>query len=163
MRRFGVVILALVTSVGMGACDEDEGDDDDSVEFEATLTGQNERPTQVQTSATGTATVTDNGGATMSYVVNVNGIQNVTAAHIHVASVDSAGPIVVDLVPNTSVTTGVLAQGTFNQSNIRALQTGATPISMDSLRALMRAGRTYVNVHNTANPGGHIRGQLALD
>jgi hypothetical protein len=161
MRRYGLVVLALVAAVGIGACEDDE--DEDTVEFRATLLGTNERPTPVtNTSATGTASVIDN-GASMSFVVNVNGIANVTAAHIHVASVDSAGPIVVDLTPNTAVTTGILAQGTFTQANIRPLQTGAAPISMDSLRVLMRAGRTYVNVHNTANPGGHIRGQLLLN
>ncbi len=161
MRRFGLVVFALVTAVGIGACGDD--DEEDSVEFVATLNGGNERPNPVNnTSAAGNATVTDNGGS-MSFVVNVTGIANVTAAHIHVASVDSAGPIVVDLTPNTAITTGILAQGTFTQANIRPLQTGAAPISMDSLRVLMRAGRTYVNVHNTANPGGHIRGQLRLN
>ena len=154
------VVLLIAAAFAAYAC---EDDDDDALEFETTLVGQNERPNPVTTTATGTARVTDDGGATMSYLVTVTGIQNVTAAHIHVGPVDSAGPIAVDLAPNTSVTTGTLANSSFDQSDIRPLQQGAQPISMDSLRALMRVGRTYVNVHTTQNPAGEIRGQLALD
>jgi hypothetical protein len=157
-KRAWMVIVVAAAFVTF-ACD----DDDDEVEFESTLVGQNERPNPVTTNATGTARVTDDGGTTMSYLVTVSNIQNVTAAHIHVAPADSAGPIVVDLAPNTTITNGTLASGSFDQSDIRALQQGAQPISMDSLRVLMRRGRTYVNVHTTQNQAGEIRGQLALD
>jgi len=40
----------------------------------------------------------------------------------------------------------------------------ATPISTtvngDSLKKLLLAGKTYVNIHTTTNPGGEIRAQL---
>lgn len=38
---------------------------------------------------------------------------------------------------------------------------GATPRArFDSLLVLLRTGNAYVNVHNSVNPGGHIRGQI---
>ena len=169
MRRYGLVILALVASVGIGACDEDDGDED-SNSYRASLMGQNERPTQVNTQATGSFTLQDN-GAQMSYVLTVNNIVGpITGAHIHavprsgVAASDTTGAIVVDLAPpNNAVTNGVLAQGTFTQANIRPLRQGEAAISMDSLRTLINSGRTYVNVHTQANPGGHIRGTIVRD
>ena len=165
MRRYGLVILALVASVGIGACDEDD-DDEDSNNYVATLTGAAERPTPVTTTATGSFTLTDN-GASMSYVLNVNGLTGtVSGAHIHavprsgVAAADTTGGIVVNLNPATGVTTGILAQGTITQANILGLG-GAAPISMDSLRTLINAGRTYVNVHTTpGNAAGLIRGTI---
>jgi hypothetical protein len=165
MRRYGGLVLALVAAVGIGACDEDD-DDEDSNTYVATLNGGAERPV-VNTQATGSFTLTDN-GAQMSYILTVNNITGpITGAHIHaiprsgVAPADTTGGIVVDLAPpNNAVTNGVLAQGTFTQANIRPLGQGATAMSMDSLRTLINAGRTYVNVHTQANPGGHIRGTI---
>jgi hypothetical protein len=167
MRRYGLVILALVAAVGIGACDDDE-DDDDSNEYAAILNGLNERPTNTQAS-TGSFTLIDN-GASMNYVLTVNGlVGTVSGAHIHaiprsgVAPADTTGGIVVNLNPATGVTTGTLAQGTITQANILGLG-GAAPISMDSLRTLINAGRTYVNVHTTPNfPGGLIRGTIVRD
>lgn len=38
---------------------------------------------------------------------------------------------------------------------------GTTPRArFDSLLSLLRTGDAYVNVHNRANPGGHVRGQV---
>ena len=39
-------------------------------------------------------------------------------------------------------------------------QGGQPPITLDSLLALMRAGKTYVNVHTQQYGAGEIRGQL---
>ena len=136
--------------IGMAACDDDEGPDPER--FQATLTGGAEVPA-VTTTATGSALVefTTTG---LNYTVNVTGIQNVTLAHIHgPATTGQNAGVILNLNPNTSITTGVLASGT-------ATQTNSQTVSMDSLKALIRAGLTYVNVHNTANQGGHIRGQL---
>jgi hypothetical protein len=36
-----------------------------------------------------------------------------------------------------------------------------TTVNGDSLRKLMDAGLTYVNVHSQQFPGGEIRGQIA--
>ena len=163
MRSYGVALVVLCTAVGLGACDDD---DEDSNRYEATLRGDAERPV-VNTTATGQFTMTDN-GATMSYVLTVNGITPpITGAHIHViprsgvAPADTTGPILINFnPPNNQVSTGILAQGSFSADTIRILSGSTTRMSFDSLRTLIDAGRAYVNVHNQANPGGHIRGTI---
>ena len=158
-------LICLVALIGIAAaCDDDEGDGD---EYEAVLTGGAERPA-VTTTATGNFDLQDN-GASMTYTLTVNNITGpIIGAHIHaiprsgVAPADTTGGIVVDLSPAAGVTSGVLAQGTITQASIRPLGTNPA-ISMDSLRTLMNAGRTYVNVHTQANPGGHIRGTITRD
>lgn len=168
MRRSVAVALALSAAIGFGACDEDDDDDDGTNEYVATLTGAAERPTPVTTGATGTFALVDN-GANMTYTLTLNNtiVGPVTGAHIHavprsgVSAADTTGGIVVNLNPNTSLT-GLLASGTITQANILGLG-GAAPITMDSLRTLMNAGRTYVNVHTQANAGGHIRGTIVRD
>ena len=167
MRRYGMMVLAIVAAVGLGACDDD--DDEGENEYEATLTGAAERPTPVTTTATGSFTLEDN-GASMTYNLTVNGLVGpVTGAHIHAiprsgaAPADTTGGIVVNLNPTLPTGgTGVLASGTITQASILGLG-GAAAISMDSLRTLMNAGRTYVNVHTQANTAGHIRGTIVRD
>ena len=102
----------------------------------------------------------------------VANIDNVTAAHIHVAAPGVNGPIVVplagDFPPGGGPTQGLLAEGTITADDL----TG--PLAEMPLSALideMRAGNTYVNVHtndgvdppNTGAgdfPGGEVRGQI---
>lgn len=164
MRRYGLVVLALIAAIGIGACDEDD-DEEDGNTFVATLAGQNERPNAVNTPATGSFTLTDNGGS-MTFTLSVSNLTGpVTGAHIHAIPrsgalpQDTTGGIVVNLNPAAGVTSGVLAQGTVTAANILGLS-GQPPISLDSLRTLIIAGRTYVNVHTQANPAGHIRGTI---
>ena len=122
------------------------------------LTGANERPTPVVTTATGSATFELLSDSTIRFNVNVTGITGATMAHIHTAVADSAGPIAVTLFTSSTPTgalTGSLASGTFDKSKIQL-----SGVSLDSLLALMRGGRTYVNVHTVANPNGEIRAQI---
>lgn len=170
MSRYGVLALTIVLAMGAGACDDDDDDDDGTNEYSATLTGGAERPIAVTTGATGSFTLVDN-GTNMTYTLNLTGtpiVGPITGAHIHAiprsgaAPADTTGGIVVDLNPTTTVTTGLLASGTITQASILGLS-GAAAISMDSLRTLMNAGRTYVNVHTQANAAGHIRGTIVRD
>ena len=122
------------------------------------LTGAKERPNPVLSNATGSATFELLPNATVRYQVNVAGLTGATMSHIHVGVADSAGPIAVGLFATTTPTgtlTGTLASGTFAAGDIQL-----TGVSMDSLLALMRLGRTYVNVHTVANPSGEIRAQI---
>lgn len=156
-------LLAAVTVIGV-AC----GDDiittaiPEGLEvYTATLNGANEVPPLVSpTTATGEATITvmDN---LVSWKVEVTGIENVSAGHIHFGAADVAGGVMVPLdpTPGDYPTTTTIALGSMEV--------------VDSVLTHMRAGNTYVNIHTSDNvggndpvgpagdyPGGEIRGQL---
>jgi hypothetical protein len=119
------------------------------------MDGLSERPTTVNTGASGTADLTIMSGGTISYTLTVTGLSsNPTAAHIHgpADANTAAGPIVTfdSLTPTMS---GTLASGSFDASSVQG-------ISMDSLKALMRNGMAYVNVHTVNHKDGEIRGQI---
>lgn len=152
-----------VTLTFVAACDDDDdptGPGDEAA-FDATLTGAAERPDPVTTGASGNASV-EVDGETVSFEVEVEDIDEVTMAHIHVGGTAVAGPVVVTLfttgTPESFTARETLAEGTFTEADI-------TPaggiVTLDDLVAQMEAGNTYVNVHTTANPTGEIRGQLA--
>jgi hypothetical protein len=148
----GVLLVTAVTTLAACRSDDGMGPNNEEV-FVASMTGSAERPNPVTTNASGTATVRFNPATnTFTYTMNVSNITGVTAAHIHgPATVEQAAGIMVPLVTPSTPT----VNGSFG-----AQQITVAGVSVDSLVALMRAGRTYVNVHTAANPGGEIRGQL---
>ncbi|HEV8570803.1 MAG TPA: CHRD domain-containing protein [Actinoplanes sp.] len=112
------------------------------------MNGANERPDPVTTTATGEAVVTVIGNL-VSWKVDVTNLTGTNAGHIHRRATDStAGGVIQGISPTTGGTsfTGTIALGS------------ATVV--DSVLAIMRAGRAYVNLHTAANPGGEIRGDL---
>lgn len=122
------------------------------------LSGAKERPTPVVSTASGSSTFEVLPGGSVRYNVSVAGLTGARMAHIHTAVADSAGPIAVTLFTSatpTGLLTGTLASGSFAASNIEL-----PGVSMDSLLSLMRRGRTYVNVHTSANLSGEIRAQI---
>jgi hypothetical protein len=138
--------------------------------FTASLTGDAERPTPRQTPAEGEAEVTFRND-TIRWTVTTTNITNVTAAHIHHGVVDSAGGIILSFVPSTGCGGGACNAG-FSGFVTRAGFQPQGGVGFDSLLVLIRAGRTYVNVHTSDGvppndtgpgdfPGGEIRGQLA--
>lgn len=148
-RRLVTTLLA--ASLGIAGCDS--GTESDPTEtFRAELTGAAERPNPVTTSATGNATVTwDPRTGTFSYTLNVSNITGVLASHIHgpATTEQPAGILVTLQTPSTPT-----VSGTFTGAD------NPTAVSRDSLLTLLRGGRTYVNVHTSANMSGEIRGQL---
>ena len=117
-------------------------------------------------------------GQSVSYVLEVTDISNVTQAHIHMAPKGSNGSIIVWLWPSakptaTAVPPGggpvrLLIAGSFTAADFRAPFAGQ-PLSV--LLDAIAAGGAYGNVHtddgvapgNTGAgdfPGGEIRGQL---
>ena len=117
--------------------------------YTATLNGANEAPTAVTTTATGHATVTILGNVVTWKVVIDAAIDSIIAGHIHRRAADSvAGNVQVNFAPPA---TGVGFTGT-------ATQGSAVPV--DSILGIIRAGRSYVNIHTKKNPGGEIRGTL---
>jgi CHRD domain-containing protein len=122
------------------------------------LSGAKERPTPVTSTAGGSATFELINSTTVRYTLSVTGITGATMAHIHTAVADSAGPVAVTLFSSATPTgplTGTLASGSFTSTDMQL-----PGVSFDSLLALMRRGRTYVNVHTVLNPGGEIRAQI---
>lgn len=127
--------------------------------FTATLNGANVVPALVSpTTATGEAIVTvmDN---LVSWRVEVTGIENVSAGHIHLGAEGVPGGVIVpfSIAPGDYPTTTTIALGSMEV--------------LDPVLTDMRAGNTYVNIHTSDGvndpvgpagdyPGGEIRGQL---
>jgi hypothetical protein len=95
------------------------------------------------------------------------GIENVTMAHIHLASAGNNGPVVLWLYPQappaqliSGLFEGMLASGTRTSANLVGPLTGQ---DLSVLIDAMIAGGTYVNVHTSQYPGGEIRGQISLN
>lgn len=103
----------------------------------ATLAGGN---------ASGQATVViDPPKGTMCYMLNVRGLEDVTAAHIHLGGPGETGAPVVTFEAPADGASG-----------------GCAPIAADLSSALLaNPDGYYVNVHTRGQPGGAIRGQLA--
>ena len=131
----------------------------------APMTGAQEAPTPVDTRARGAAKFQLSAdGTSIDYRLNVANIENVLMAHIHMEVPGVAGPVVVWLYPAAPPaqlipgrTQGTLAAGTFTAANLMGPLAGMT---IADLWDAIRDGRTYVNVHTTANPPGEIRGQI---
>ena len=129
--------------------------------YDAALSGENEVP-PVQTSATGEAEFTIPANDTMKYRVNVTGISNASAAHIHQGKEGENGEVVADLLKTPTskdkdTAYGMIFRGNLSDSSLKGPMLGKT---IGDLAAAMDAGDTYVNVHTTAHPDGEIRGQL---
>ncbi len=142
------------------------------------LRGDEEVPPRATDAMGRLALKLDPDGQTVSYVLEVSGIRNVTQAHIHMAAKGVNGSIIVWLFPSARPTTTALPsgggpvsftyEGTFTAADFRAPFAGQ-PLSV--LLDAIAAGAAYGNVHtndgvgdpNTGPgdfPGGEIRGQL---
>ena len=89
--------------------------------------------------------VVDPPKGTACYIMNVSGLEGVTAAHIHTGGPGENGRPVVNMEAPTEGSSG-----------------GCVPVAADLSAALLaNPGGYYVNVHTSALPGGAIRGQLS--
>ena len=111
-------------------------------------------------------------GNELKYKLIASNIDNVVAAHIHLAPAGVNGDVVLFLFGNAPTAggrhDGVLGEGTATAADL------VGPLSGDPLSDLvtnMRAGNAYVNVHTNDGvaptntgcgdfPGGEIRGQI---
>lgn len=116
-----------------------------TVEYNARLSGQREIP---KTDGKGTgkmAATYDTTTKMLSYTLTFDGLSGpATAAHLH-------GPA------TRRESAGVMTP--LGDKNPTSPATGTVTLSDDQAKAL-QSGKTYVNVHTAANPGGEIRGQL---
>jgi hypothetical protein len=113
--------------------------------FATTLLGVNEVPGPGDPDGSGTARITlGPGQGQVCFELAVSGIAPATAAHIHVAPVGVAGPVVVGLAPPTSGTSS-----------------GCVSVDPALIKAIKKTpSEYYVNVHNAEFPAGALRGQL---
>ncbi len=113
------------------------------VPFNALIDAAQEVPTNPSL-AKGWATATiDTALDQLTYYISYQGIVNESAAHIHGNALHGTGTGVKHTLPNS----------TFNP------KIGTWSYAAADEAAILE-GRTYVNIHTTANPGGEIRGQL---
>jgi hypothetical protein len=179
LRYLALLIVMLATTVGTVSADLN-----DWRTFTADVSGSPEVPAR-DTPATGEAIFNlSQNGTELRYELRVDDIQDVVAAHLHLAPVGSNGGIVVHLyrglAPAGSTTNdgrgrtqGVLAKGTVTEANLIGALAG---LEMSDLIDAIEAGNIYVNIHtndldpstpdNTGPgnfPGGEIRGQVSED
>jgi CHRD domain-containing protein len=151
--------LCLVVGLAMAACNDAT---EDLEVFGAVLDGQSEVPSR-PTAGNGSAQFVSD-GTTVRYSLEVDDVNNMFMAHIHLAPAGVNGPIRVWLQPvgatvrgpSFSVTDKTIFEGTFTQANVQG------GVSLADVLAAMRNGGAYVNVHSDQFPGGEIRGQISV-
>jgi glucose/arabinose dehydrogenase len=134
--------------------------------FGATLEGGQENPAVTTTAGAVATFALSSDGATLSYELRATGpISKATQAHIHLGARGQNGPIVAflfGLVPaGVDFQAGdVIASGALDDDDVIA----RPPFdgTLAQLVQRLRQGRAYVNVHTIANPGGEVRGQIAV-
>ena len=177
MRKL-VFYLIPALFFALSSCEKPDADSDLQVDpelksgrkvltFSAHLTGDQEVPPYT-TDAVGQAIFhLSKDGTELSYKLIVDGIENVTMAHIHKAPAGTNGSVVMWLYPASSPPAlipgpfeGILAQGTRTSANLAGSLAGQ---DLSDLVDLMIAGETYVNVHTSQKGSGEIRGQIRLN
>jgi hypothetical protein len=109
------------------------------------MSGDQEVPV-VDTSAIGHASLTfDLEGELLTIHANATGVDDASAAHLHLAYAGTNGPVEIALTQDGSDPGHWFAE--------------EQPLTSLQLLAVL-AGETYVNIHTPANPGGEIRGQV---
>ena len=162
MRRFAWVgIVALAGMAGVSCNDALEGKE----VFVATLSGAEEVPARA-TAANGRAQIIVDGDI-ISYSIEIDDINSITAAHIHAipGSPGVNGPIRLFLYPTRPLAAGETVPQV-STSDRRILVEAVVPssnvsgVTFAQLLEAMRTGNAYVNVHSTTFPGGEMRGTI---
>src|SRR5712692_7215843 len=168
MRKIHVLMLVLVALLTIVSSAAAAGNGN----FVAHLSGNEEVPSNGSLAQGQAIFHLSEDGTALHYKLIVANIDNVVAAHIHLAPVGVNGSVVAFLfgpaAPGGGRTDGVLAEGTITAANLVGPLAGH-PLS--DLVAALEAGNAYANVHtndgvdgvNTGPgdfPGGEMRGQI---
>ncbi len=122
----------------------------------------NQMVPQVPTSAQGKVVFRlSDDGEKLFFKIDVSDIKDITAAHIHVASEDDNGRVVVVLFdfdnPWTSKINSTVMEGTITSAHLVGPLVGR---SLGNLLREMEQGYAYINVHTKEYPLGYIRGKI---
>lgn len=166
LKRALLTLLAAVLAVPALAAE---------VTYTVQLSGADNVPDAIKTPATGELQLVVSANArSVQYVLKVQDLDNAAAGDIHLGPPGANGPLVVKLFPvggarpKKGPFSGVLAQGTFDGSDLIGPMAGAT---LEELLEQFRDGNAYCNVHTNdgmdppnSGPGdyrlGEIRGQI---
>lgn len=164
-RHIASLTVAVFAGTALVSCDDDSpapAAPTPLVRFRATLAGSEEVP-PVTTAATGTSEFTlSRTNDTLFVNVTVNALTNVRFGHFHTGARGANGAVVAFLVDPPTLAGA--QNGRIGKQFITAANLTGT-LANQPLSALidqMRAGNIYVNLHTDANPGGEVRGQVAL-
>ena len=154
LTRFTKLFLfASVISIGLIACDDDDEVTPPKTQFtiSASANAAQEVPTNTST-ATGTLTGTyDSVSNSLSFQTNWTGLTgNVTNMHFH-------GPA----LPGVSAGVALGMPGFPTTNSATGTHSGTLTLTQ-AHEADLFAGKWYWNVHTSANGGGEIRGQVAI-
>ena len=158
------VTLALVTACG-GKAGSDDPTGPTSEKFSATLSPGAVVPATTSTS-TGAITFSSvPGDSIVSFSLSVTNMAGITQAHLHSGAPGASGAILAWLLPvngTAAQTPSVSLDGVISLGDIAPSWVKGTPrIAIDSVKALMRKGLVYVDVHSSTFTNGELRGQLA--
>ena len=182
MKQFTLIAITVVATVGSGLAFSGDG----NRRFSETLNGLKESAAVVSTTGTGTfEAVISRDETEIAYELSFQGLEgDVRQAHIHIGLPQNAGGIVLwlcdsDANPSPSVNTpactasdpsntrGGRVTGTLTAADVQTLAAngiaGPTPTTAGEFAevvALIRAGKTYVNIHSTKFAPGEIRSQI---
>ena len=182
MKRFMTVAVALIATAGSGLAFSGDG----IRRFSESLNGLKEATAVVSTTGTGTFLATINDDETeISYELTFQDLEgDVRQAHIHIGHPQNQGGVVLWLCDsefnpapsdNTPACTSAdplntragRVTGTLTAADVQtqsangiAGATAMTPGEFAEVIALIRAGKTYANVHSTKFPPGEIRSQI---
>ncbi|WP_083796197.1 CHRD domain-containing protein [Algoriphagus machipongonensis] len=131
----------------------------DNKNYITKLSGENEVPS-IMSDATGIAKFNfSNDGMSASFQVNVDDIEDVRFAHIHLAKAGANGGVVYTLKMDKieGPVSGVYTKGEIMADNFSGQLMGG---DLMILKEAFRTGNAYVNVHSDDFPSGELRGQV---
>lgn len=129
-------------------------------EYGAFLTGSEEVPS-VNSSGAGSARFIQMEANSLKFEIRVANTSGIVAAHLHNAEMGMNGPVVVTLLHSqnpSGLENRVIAEGMIMADDLSGPLAGKT---ISDLVKAIEAGKIYVNLHTSANPGGELRGQVS--